>query len=478
MKLIVFVVILAIIFLGYWFLVKPLVENYTAGTYVITWQPPTDNGGDPNCCGYDWQMCDSSDAECKTPIDGGTVTTPTASTSKANWGKTYTIRIRAVNATGAGPWASASLAAGTGALTSITFGQTITEDGNVGTPLTPGSKQISVWVGTTRVAVPGLEATLSLTQSRNNAVVETYKVQMTYGSFSGSGNFLSIIPNVSIENNDVFNAYIYVTDAKKEAWADAQGNVVVKEGTPGAVAGISWSYKPAGACTTSDQCPSDSTVCVAGSCTVQNVFLVRQFTSSPDGKSGGPTEWYLAWSGPPGSQFNYTIKNKSGTFSQSGTGEIETTRTGMYASVLLTKDIKSTEEYDVTLTQTGSSKTNKVTISFPKAIQYVFPLPYYNGSPVYVSTNGPTYAAVNGNCDVVPDKIEVFVSTDLKSYLPLPNTSSCQLACGPGPGYGGGGNTSSKMKAGMPIGVAINLYSSSNVVSNLEYDFTLLPSCC
>lgn len=244
MKLSFLIVIIALIFICYFFLYKPFIEKYTAGTYVITWREPSDTGGDPDCCGYDWQMCSVSDKDCESPIDGGTVTTPTASTDKASWGETYTIRVRAVNALGPGPWASSNLSTGSGALTSITFGETISENGNVEKQLTVSSRQISVWIGTTKSAIPKLSATLFLTQMRGSSTIGTYKIPMTYGSFSNLGNFSATIPNISIQNEDVFNAYIYVVDGNK-AWADSQGAIVVKENMPGTVSGITWTYRAA-----------------------------------------------------------------------------------------------------------------------------------------------------------------------------------------------------------------------------------------
>lgn len=473
---------IAIIVLGYIFFLKPFVENYTAGTYVITWQKPTNTGGDPNCCSYDWQLCENTDSECNSPVDSGTVSGLTASTNKAIWGKSYIIRVRSINAAGHGPWASVNVKAGGGSLTSVTFGQSIKPDGSVSIPLAAGSPQVEIWVGTKVAPISGLQGELILTQTRNGNVVQTYKTKMTYGDLAGNGMgaFLVTIQNVNVVTNDVFNAVINVTDAKAEIWADAEGSITIKEGVPGMVSGISWSYQPSGtntnACSSSTECPGDD-ICVTGACVAQKILLVQTFNVSADGKTGGPTGWYLAWSGQPGKVYAYTIQSvKGSSLKQAGTAAVENTPMGWFGSALVAGQISPSEDYEVTITPVGDAtgKTVKDTISQPNPVRFIFPLVRRNGVPAYVQTEGPNHVIISGGSNIPPQNAEIFVSTNLKMYYPMGRVATDCPVCFPGyVGYSGGADTAEAMQNGKAIGVAINLFSSRNVVSNLEYQYVI-----
>lgn len=222
-------------------------ESFVPGKYVLAWQAPVNGGGDPNCCGYDWQICNLEDTDCKTPVDSGTTRVTGASTSKVTWGDTYNVMVRANNVYGVGPWAAAQLTAGGGTLQSIVFGQTVDNSGKVIVPLSTSSSNIEIWAGVTQQAtVNQLIATLTLTQLRNGKTVYTTNFRMSSQLNNNLPVFLGTANNITIQMNDVFKAYIYIQKPNGDAFTDGQGTIQISGSKPGPVTGIMWGYIPFG----------------------------------------------------------------------------------------------------------------------------------------------------------------------------------------------------------------------------------------
>lgn len=103
---------IGILLLGWWMYRNR--ENFTTNGFAvgITWQPPIQNGGDPNCCGYKWAVCQGSSCDptdTSTVIKSGTSSSGTAGfwldvPTDVQYNTQYTAVIQATNVTGDGPW--------------------------------------------------------------------------------------------------------------------------------------------------------------------------------------------------------------------------------------------------------------------------------------------------------------------------------------------------------------------------------------
>lgn len=229
-------------------------EPFVPGRYVIAWQIPKDKGGDPQCCGYDWQVCTLEDTKCANPVDSGSIPSPqgvpVASTSKVNWGDTYNIMVRAKNSAGTGPWTTAQLTAGGGTLSAITIAQSIAADGTVTTPLSPNSTQVMVWASIAQnqsVSPNTMKAIATVTQIRGGKTIDSVNNEaMVSGVSGGQDTFTLTLTGLSIQVGDVFKAYIYVQTQDGSAFTDGQGSLSISVSAPGSVTGITWAYMPYG----------------------------------------------------------------------------------------------------------------------------------------------------------------------------------------------------------------------------------------
>jgi hypothetical protein len=228
-------------------------EPFVPGRYVIAWQIPADKGGDPQCCGYDWQVCTLEDKQCASPVDSGSIAArgvPVAATSKVNWGDTYNIMVRAKNSAGTGPWTTAQLTAGGGVLSAITMAQAVAADGTVTTPLSSNSTQLMVWTSIAQnqsVNPNTMKATATVTQIRNGKIIDSSNNEaMTAAISGGQDTFTLTLTGLTIQVGDVFKAYIYVQTQDGSAFTDGQGSLSISVSAPGSVTGITWAYMPYG----------------------------------------------------------------------------------------------------------------------------------------------------------------------------------------------------------------------------------------
>lgn len=253
MKVITLIAILALIFvLAYGFCGK--LELFTPNAYIISWQKPTDNGGDQNCCNYEWQVC--SDADCKTIVDsgkaGGTANIITAQTTKLDWNTKYNIQVRASNRFGPGDWVSASLSTGDGVLSSIRFAVAFDKDGNIITPISEGSRNISIWTAMNQgvVSPNDLNASALVTVKRGaNMVLQqrlnllgTYDQTDKWDVFTGDFASQNLAP-FTFQTGDILSATIMVWDQKGNVITEGLGDMTVTIGAPGNVTGITLSYE-------------------------------------------------------------------------------------------------------------------------------------------------------------------------------------------------------------------------------------------
>lgn len=231
--------------------------DVTPNPYLISWQKPTDPGGDPNCCNYDWQVC--SDADCKTIVDsgqeGGGTWSPSiisAQTTKLEWNTKYTIQVRALNKFGPGEWVSASLSTGDGVLSSIRLAVAFDSNGNTVTPITEGSRNISIWtIMNQGAASPNdLNSSALVTVKRGDNIVLQQRLGLT-GTYDQTekwdvftGDFASQnLPPFTFQTQDIVSATIMVWDQKGNVVTEGSEGITVTIGAPGNITGITLSYE-------------------------------------------------------------------------------------------------------------------------------------------------------------------------------------------------------------------------------------------
>jgi hypothetical protein len=253
MKLLVLILIVGLILLGFC-LFRKNYEPFIDGKYVLEWTQPQNTGGDPKCCGYDWQICELEDKSCAKPVDSGSVkqgSALTASTTKVDWGNTYNVMVRANNMYGSGEWTTVQLIAGGGTLESVVFGQEIDKDGNVTIPVSASSTQVMVWAAISAKESKGagnLAAEVNFHQLRDGKTVATVSGTMAGGtSSSGQDTFTGVFQNINANDKDVFKAAIYVVGKDGSVFTDGTGSITVSGSAPGAVGKITFKYVPLGA---------------------------------------------------------------------------------------------------------------------------------------------------------------------------------------------------------------------------------------
>ncbi|HMP30806.1 MAG TPA: hypothetical protein PKD85_14465 [Saprospiraceae bacterium] len=253
MDLFVLFLIIGLILLGF-YLFRSNYEGYISGKYVLEWSKPQNTGGDPKCCGYDWQICNLEDKTCATPVQSGSVGPGqplTADITKVDWGNTYNVMVRAKNIYGNSDWTTAQLVAGGGTLENIVFGQSVDKDGNITVPINASSKQITIWAAISAKESKGvgnLAARTSLTQIRDNRTVAFSEGTMTSGTSStGQDTFTLTFQGINTQDEDVFKGYVFVADTKGSAFTDGTGSSTVSGSVPGSVGNITLKYLALGA---------------------------------------------------------------------------------------------------------------------------------------------------------------------------------------------------------------------------------------
>lgn len=247
MKLLTLVAILVLIFVGYLIFYKTL-DFFTPSPYVLSWIAPSNNGGDPNCCGYDWQIC--SDEKCTNVVDSGTTKSTSVETTKLSWATTYTVQVRATNISGPGEWTSASLTTGDGTVSSIVIGSKISSAGVIQTPLSAGpSQNIAVWTSLSKGSVSPntLQGYAQLTITRGGVAQPPLVIQLSskvlgeIDIFQGdliSANWSSVVLN----QGDTVTADISIFTSTNEIVTEATASTTVTTTVPGNVTGLSLVY--------------------------------------------------------------------------------------------------------------------------------------------------------------------------------------------------------------------------------------------
>jgi hypothetical protein len=239
------VIFLYLIFRGY------NKENLTPSPYKISWQAPSNNGGDPKCCSYDWQVCNLSDTGCLNPVDSGTTSNLSVETTKLNWATTYNIRVRASNVSGKGDWATVQLSTGDGEIDSIVFGESINSDGTVTMPLYSGTGiNVVVWTSmkTGSVSPNTLKGTATVTATRGDAQLFSHSIPLVSATSGDLDTFMgdfssNKIPLVVFQKGDLVSADIYIVDAKGNVVTEALSTTSpITNGPPGAISGIKLTY--------------------------------------------------------------------------------------------------------------------------------------------------------------------------------------------------------------------------------------------
>lgn len=245
------VIVVSILVLTYIYCGK--LEFFTPNPYNISWQKPSDNGGDGNCCNYEWQVC--SDSDCKTIVDSGKANGQgniiTVQTSKLDWNTAYTISVRASNMFGPGEWTSSTLSTGDGVLSSIRFAVTFDQDGNITAPLSAGSRNISIWSSMDQGAVSpndlNASALVVVKRGKDNVLQQRLNLLGSYDKtnkwdvFSGDFASQNMAP-FTFAIGDIISATIMVWDQKGNVITEGTGSMTITLGTPGSVSGITLSY--------------------------------------------------------------------------------------------------------------------------------------------------------------------------------------------------------------------------------------------
>lgn len=252
MKLSVLLCIIASIFvLLYIFCNKK--ELFTINPYIISWQKPTD-GGDPQCCGYNWQVC--SDPSCANIVDEGEVANDTgnvvrAKALKLEWNTKYTIRVKANNIYGPGEWVSAELSTGDGVFSSIRVAEALGESGTIITPISAGPRNVSIWASMNQGSETpnAFKASGKVVVGRGTSVIYQQRMDLessydvTSKSDIFSGDFASQgIPKFTFEVGDIIFITILVWDEKGNVITEGYSEMNVTQDVPSNVSGITLSY--------------------------------------------------------------------------------------------------------------------------------------------------------------------------------------------------------------------------------------------
>lgn len=249
MELYTLISIIALILVAIYIFDKNL-EFFTPNPYLISWQRPIEDGGDENCCGYDWQINDGQ-------IDSGSVpsgTTPviTVQTGKLDWNTKYKISVRAINLFGPGEWTTAELSTGNGVINSIVMAALIdNSDGTIINPVAADNPVVSIWTSLDKGSIiPNtLQASALLVFKREN--VDIYQQRIDLVSQSDSTNKVDIftgeIVGINLKIDDVITSTIIVwnpaaPEGTETIVTEASQSVTVNRGPPSNVSGISLTY--------------------------------------------------------------------------------------------------------------------------------------------------------------------------------------------------------------------------------------------
>lgn len=248
MKLLTLVLILLLVLLAAYMLCGSSLDFFTPSPYILSWQPPTDNGGDPGCCGYDWQIC--GDNACATIVDSGSTRATSIQTTKLDWATTYNVWVRATNVSGQGPWTKAVLSTGDGVVSSVAIGASLTPTGPPLPALSAGpGKNIAVWTSLSKGSVlPNtLKGSAKITITRSGVTQPamliplessvTGTVDVFDGDLSSSG-----VPLVTLLKGDVVTADVLIFTSGGEIVTEATSSVTITTMVPGSVTGLSLTY--------------------------------------------------------------------------------------------------------------------------------------------------------------------------------------------------------------------------------------------
>ena len=262
------VVLLLIIYIFF----DPRVERFltgssSAGSYLLTWSPPSNNGGDSNCCSYSYQVCLASDTTCTSPVLKGTTSSTSFTFPSPSWNTSYVAMVQASNSVGGGPWSSVSFATGNGTLNAAVFGQQISPSGQVTSPLNTSSTQAMIYVG-----MAGIESAdtiaIQVTQvSSNGGIVGQW--MPTPSVASDYSSMMVTLPSMTFSMGDTLSISILVTSSGTPI-ADGVFSTTINATVPGAVQGLAVAYQPPGSiCSVNSDCGMEGMVCDQGSCVPQ-----------------------------------------------------------------------------------------------------------------------------------------------------------------------------------------------------------------
>lgn len=224
----------------------------TPNPYKISWQAPANNGGDPKCCSYDWQIC--NDAACTSIVDSGTTSELSVETKKLNWTTTYNIWVRASNISGKGDWTKAELSTGDGTVKSIVLGEKI--DNSSGQLIKELSASVPinvmVWASLDKGSVDPntLVGTATVTAVRSETQLFSHVIPLKSSTMGNTSTFYAdfasaspTIPPVVFQKGDIIYADVYIADNKGNVVTEHVSNQIpITKTVPGGVSGITLTY--------------------------------------------------------------------------------------------------------------------------------------------------------------------------------------------------------------------------------------------
>lgn len=238
---------LILILVAMYLFVSTKLEFFTPNPYLISWQKPIDDGGDENCCGYDWQINDGK-------IDSGSVpssNTPiiTVQTKKLDWDTKYKISVRAINMFGPGEWTTTELSTGNGVINSIVIASLIdNNDGTIINPIASGVQNVKIWTSLDKGSISPntLQASALMVIKRDNAIILQNRVDLTnsYDSTKKIDLFIGETDPIELKIGDVIDSTIIVWDpfGTETIITEASQSVTVNRSPPNNVSGISLTY--------------------------------------------------------------------------------------------------------------------------------------------------------------------------------------------------------------------------------------------
>lgn len=247
------ILIFLVIFILLFFIVSSK-DYFTPNPYIISWQAPSNNGGDPKCCEYDWQIC--SDVLCRNVIDNGHIDFGkplSAQTTKLDWATTYNVWVRASNTAGLGDWTKVQLSTGDGVVSSISIGEEINSDGTVKIPLSAsGGINVAVWTSLEKGSVNpnDLVALCDISATRAGTSLFKHIISLESSTLGNvdvfKGDFATAkIPLIAFQKGDIVSANVYIADSKGNVVTEATQSTTVTKSTPGGVSGITLRYSMA-----------------------------------------------------------------------------------------------------------------------------------------------------------------------------------------------------------------------------------------